>query len=64
MTFANVYAPPTLWEKSKSDTFSLWDDVHDDHENFYTWKNTKTTTSMFAIAAILAHSEADRACRL
>jgi hypothetical protein len=37
--------------------------VRDDHENFYTWKNTKTTTGMFAIAAILAHSDADREFR-
>jgi hypothetical protein len=62
-TFANFDTPPSAWRTTRADTFSLWEDIRDDHENFYTWKNTKTTTGMFAIAAVLAHSDADREFR-
>jgi membrane-associated phospholipid phosphatase len=53
----------TVWCQTKSDTCTLWTDICSDHCNFYTWKNAATTTGVFGVGAILAHTDADHAFR-
>ncbi len=62
-SLADLDVPTTVWRQTTSDAGSLWQDVCDDHANFYTWKNTGMTAGVFTIGALMAHSDADQEMR-
>ena len=57
--YADVKPASSGWGRAKVGASGFWGDVCSDYKNFYSWENAAKTTGVLAVAATLAHTDAD-----